>query len=241
MWNIIDSGVQSAKVNMEMDEELLQHIKEGDDPILHFYDWAQPSITYGYFINKDKLLHHHGLQKWSLDMARRPTGGGIVFHLWDLAFSVIVPASHEGFFENTMENYRYINQKVLAAAMKYLHLFSPMELLQQESLPMSKDCAHFCMAKPTQYDVMMKGKKIAGAAQRRKRHGYLHQGTIALAKPIEHILQDTLIDPKVIEAMGVNTFYFLQEGWSAQDLTSAREKFKFLLKQSFVETKFDMH
>ena len=47
------------------------------------------------------------------------------------------------------------------------------------------------MAKPTQYDIVYKGKKIAGAAQRKKTQGYLHQGTISLAAPQIDLLQES--------------------------------------------------
>ena len=35
-----------------------------------------------------------------------------------------------------------------------------------------------CFARPVVYDVLVSGAKVAGAAQRRTRHGLLHQGSI---------------------------------------------------------------
>ena len=37
----------------------------------------------------------------------------------------------------------------------------------------SEGAQHFCMARPTIYDVVYQGRKIAGAAQRRRKNGYL--------------------------------------------------------------------
>nr|NGX36770.1 Octanoyltransferase LipM [Candidatus Anoxychlamydiales bacterium] len=53
MLKIIDTKKNSAKKNMSIDADLLDTLKE---PILHFYDWEQNSLTYGYFINIDKFI-----------------------------------------------------------------------------------------------------------------------------------------------------------------------------------------
>src|SRR5690242_16384610 len=102
-WQILDTGVAPAEKNMAFDAELLENL--GGQPILHFYEWERPSISYGYFIQPSKFLNLNNIKKQGIDLARRPTGGGIVFHLWDMAFSVLVPASSPHFSLNTLENY----------------------------------------------------------------------------------------------------------------------------------------
>ena len=68
------------------------------------------------------------------------------------------------------------------------------------------------MAKPTQYDVVYKGMKIAGAAQRKQRQGYLHQGTISLSLPKMELLSDLLLSKKeVLQAMSSFTFAPIKE------------------------------
>ena len=59
--------------------------------------------------------------------------------------------------------------------------------------PLDTHCNHFCMAKPTKYDLIWQGRKIAGAAQRKTRSGFLHQGTISLLMPPEDYLQRILL------------------------------------------------
>jgi lipoate-protein ligase A len=53
------------------------------------------------------------------------------------------------------------------------------------------------MAQPSKYDLLLKNKKAAGAAQRKKVQGYLHQGTIALVKPQAELLFELLLDRKM--------------------------------------------
>ncbi len=201
MLQIFNTGVSSAEENMRFDARLLENLDAGGDPILHLYDWARPSVTYGYFIQPERYLN----LKTPIDFARRPTGGGIVFHIWDLAFSFLMPAEHPHFSLSTLENYRFINQAVLEVVRTYFSL-AP-ELTPQNAQSLGPDCQNFCMAKPTQYDVVYQGRKIAGSAQRRRRQGYLHQGTISLVQPDFDLLNAALLSKKdVVHGMQVFTY-----------------------------------
>ncbi len=118
MLEIIDTGIDSAEKIMRFDGNLLENLDPNGKPILHFYRWAKPSATYGYFISPEKHLDLKKAEEKGLALARRPTGGGIVFHIWDLAFSFLMPSGHPAFSENTLENYRFVNEAVLAAMRK---------------------------------------------------------------------------------------------------------------------------
>lgn len=207
-WNILDTGKRCAKENMLIDAELLETLDPHALPILHFYDWAADSATFGYFVNPADYLDMEQVGKWGLDLAKRPTGGGIVFHLWDLAFSVLIPAGHPRFSENTLETYAFINNGVLSAVSSFLG--NRPVLIPDDAPAPDASCTRFCMAQPTKYDVVLQGKKIAGAAQRKTKKGFLHQGTIALKMPSEHYLSTVLRPSKVLEAMMASTFPLLQ-------------------------------
>lgn len=233
MWQILESGIKSAEENMSLDAKLLESLKKDDDPILHLYGWKKKSATYGYFIKTEDYLNLDAARAHDLDLARRPTGGGIVFHTNDLAFSVLVPSDHPGYFENTLENYQFVNDRVIEA-IKLLLEESNLTLLPGEPVPLDSSCKNFCMAKPTIYDVMLGGKKIAGAAQRKRKQGFLHQGTISIAFPKKVFLQEVLkSDTKVFEAMQSNTYSILGEDWNMSDLTEIRQNLQKQLKQVF--------
>ena len=113
MLQILNTGAHSAQENMALDEKLLFEMSPQSDPILHLYEWGAPSATYGYFIDPAKFLDLNKLRQLRVTLARRPTGGGIVFHIWDLAFSFLLPSLHPRFSLNTLENYRFVNESVL--------------------------------------------------------------------------------------------------------------------------------
>src|SRR5690242_9702910 len=119
-WEILDTGRQSAEENMRLDAELLEKAESFSKPILHFYDWEGDSATYGYFTDPAKFLDLSQAHSLSLNLARRPTGGGIIFHIWDMAFSVVVPSHCSEFSINTLDNYAFVNRAVLMAIKEFL-------------------------------------------------------------------------------------------------------------------------
>lgn len=233
MWKVLDTGVASAQKNMDLDAKLLEEMGPDDPPLLHLYEWEQDSGTYGYFLKPNQYLDLSKAEKWGLSLARRPTGGGIVFHVCDLAFSALVPAGFPAFSLNTLDNYNFINNGVKKAVKKFFKQSKAPELLPSEPTPLDESSRHFCMAKPTIYDVMLQGKKIAGAAQRRVKQGYLHQGSIAIALPQKIFLQDVLLPgTQVLEAMEQNTFSILGRDYTLADLQEVRQELRALLIES---------
>lgn len=222
-WQILDSEKASAKSHMDKDQALLQAFTQ---PTLHFYEWERPSATYGYFIKPEQFLDNLNL----LDIAKRPTGGGIIFHLADCAFSVLIPANHPAFSINTLDNYAFVNQAVSKAIHELIGGTIP-ELLPIEPISQDFESSHFCMAKPTKYDVMIGGKKVGGAAQRRSVRGFLHQGTISLGMPSESLMRSILkAGSQVYECMRQNSFYLLGAHPTVNQLRQAQQDLKALLK-----------
>lgn len=213
-WKVIDTGSASAAENMAIDYALLNDLSSTKQPILHLYDWEGNSATYGHFADPAKLLNLEAAEKRKLQLAKRPTGGGLLFHLTDFAFSVLVPATDPAYSTNTMENYATVNSIVENVVRQFMAVDT--DLLPDE--PHCETIArHFCMGKPTKYDVMVGGRKVGGAAQRRTKDGYLHQGTIHLCLPPEDFLRDLLLDNDVVDAMQANSFCLLADGGSVVD------------------------
>ena len=218
---MINSGENFSEENMRLDEKFFEKLLPSDLPVLHFYDFKGPSATYGIFINPEIFLKKgHGLH-----LAKRPTGGGILFHLWDLTFSVLIPKNHPGYSNDVMQNYKFINDLVRLALSEYLGV--SLDLLSESPVPLNEVSGHFCFAKPTKYDVMIEGFKIAGAAQRRKKNGFLHQGSISIGLPDFNFLQKTLIEGALVtEAMQKYTFILTQG-----DVDEAKEKLRTILQK----------
>jgi lipoate-protein ligase A len=157
---------------MSIDEALLE---SASIPTIRFYRWHSPALSFGYF-GKFSNVAMYAAQR---DLVRRWTGGGLVFHGDDLTYSIVIPASDPTFDESSIALYEKIHH-ALADALNSIGRRTELvgaarfaERTPQRGVPTGN-----CFANPVRADVMMDGRKIAGAAQRRTRRGLLQQGSI---------------------------------------------------------------
>src|SRR5262249_50917796 len=136
-------------------------------PSIRFYRWDHPALSFGYFGQFADVAKY----EIERDIARRWTGGGIVFHGADLTYSIVIPTGDPSFSESAMSIYEATHaaiRRALAASGKNVEL-------AKSAAPKISDS---CFANAVRADVLWSGKKIAGAAQRRTRRTLLQQGSI---------------------------------------------------------------
>jgi lipoate-protein ligase A len=180
---------------MAIDEALLETAKL---PSIRFYRWNSPALSFGYF-GKFADVADYVPER---DLVRRWTGGGIVFHGDDLTYSIIIPAHDAVCAQSSMSIYEKIHgalrnalaangeraELAVAAAPQAFRVgtirdrsIRSSEIIGRELNATVTDRRYSegaCFANPVRADVMVNGRKIAGAAQRRTRAGLLHQGSI---------------------------------------------------------------
>ena len=159
-----DLEPKPAALNMAVDEALLA---DAEAPILRFYRWRQPSLSFGYF----GLYAEAARQSDQREIVRRWTGGGIVPHGNDLTYSVIIPRAHPFHAKSSLEIYAAVHEAIQRA----LEVNRIEASLMTQAAP---KISEHCFANAVRADVMSAGRKIAGAAHRRSRAGLLHQGSI---------------------------------------------------------------
>lgn len=160
----IDQEPHSAPLNMAIDEVLLRH---ATNPLLRFYQWARPSVSFGYFESSEAVEKAYP----DKERVRRWTGGGVVLHGEDLTYSLLVPIAHPFACLNTSESYRTIHN-CIAEAVRAEGIGATVAAAPDPKISQA------CFENAAQYDILSRGRKIAGAAQRRTRFGLLHQGSI---------------------------------------------------------------
>ena len=229
-WKLVESMGLTAQEIMTKDFELLNQLDSDSPMILHLYEWATPSLTYGYFINPNTHLNLEVLQKEGIAFAKRPTGGGIIFHLCDFAFSLLIPAHYPCIKINPLDNYYYINRQISNIVRQLTQKEDSIELLKQSNPFTHSKVDAFCMAKPTQYDIILEGKKIGGAAQRKTKKGILHQGSLSLKPLPETLLKKVLTEPQEVFPCMQEESGFLIEN-SDISIEEMRKALKFLLKR----------
>jgi lipoate-protein ligase A len=165
---------QEPALNMAMDEALLLGAVARGLPVLRFYAWCLPAATFGY---SQHLAEVEG-QTLLRPLIRRPTGGGIVPHDRDWTYSLTVPPGHPWFERNARDSYRTMHEWIVRAFAS-LHITAELAPCCLPSSPGQ------CFVGHEQFDVLWGGRKIAGAAQRRNRHGLLIQGSVQPPSPLE--------------------------------------------------------
>jgi len=171
-WLSLNSGNGDAAFNMAMDEALLEAASRLQKPVLRFYGWTEPAATFGYF-QKFTSVERATLLR---PLIRRPTGGGIVPHAADWTYSFAVPPGHEWHSLAAIESYRRIHEWIQSAFTK-LKIQTDLAPDKKASAS-SPDIPGECFTGHEKFDLLWRGKKIAGAAQRRNKLGLLIQGSV---------------------------------------------------------------
>src|SRR5689334_11895309 len=166
-WYWMESGLGPAAFNMALDEALLENCARLQRPVLRFYGWTEPAASFGYFQKYGEVERLTSLRP----LVRRPTGGGIVPHDADWTYSLVFPHGHEWHQLAAIESYRRVHEW-LAGAFALAGLRTLLAPASQKAEPGR------CFAGYELFDVLWRGQKLAGAAQRRKREGLLIQGSV---------------------------------------------------------------
>jgi len=166
-WLLLNSGPGDPASNMALDEALLEAMPRLGQPVLRFYGWTEPAATFGYFQKFAEIERATPLRP----LIRRPTGGGLVPHDADWTYSLVFPAGHEWHLLAATESYRRVHAWIQAA---FAQLGAETELAPfgKKNLPGQ------CFSGYEKSDLLWRGKKIAGAAQRRNQSGLLIQGSV---------------------------------------------------------------
>lgn len=176
-----------------------------DSPILRVYRWRGDWCSVGYFGEIQAARARIDCINW----VRRITGGGVVDHRNDWTYSLIIPKEEAVANWRGDASYRAIHE-ALAGALRLEGI--DCRLSSSESVPGET----LCFSNPVDHDLVdAQGTKLAGAGQRRSRHGLLHQGSVAISAQDEasHVrawamagalaegyqLWDAQPDPQVIE------------------------------------------
>jgi lipoate-protein ligase A len=153
---------------MAVDEWLLDHVRL---PVLRIYRWLGDWGSVGYFGRLDDAMASFPGVSW----VRRWTGGGTVDHRADWTYTVVAPTGEGLATMRGDGSYRLIHA-ALATALTEEGIEARLSSGDEET------GASLCFENPVNHDLVGDGgRKLAGAGQRRSRHGLLHQGSVASA------------------------------------------------------------
>ena len=171
-WNLLLTPPLDAVTNMAIDSYLYRSHQIGEAPTLRLNTWQYPSFSLGFTHTLDTsiLWKYRG---WAF--VRRLTGGGMVFHGKDLTYSIVFDAEQPWIPYRVRTSYLFLHTLV-AEALHRLGL--PAEVISRPN----RSAEGICFQEPVEGDLLLNGKKIAGAGQKRGMRKVLHQGSIQIGE-----------------------------------------------------------
>jgi len=169
--------------NMAIDEAILHAIADGvGHPTLRFYQWDPPCLSLGYNQHYTEV-DETACARLGYTWVRRPTGGRAILHTDELTYSVIAPASEPRVEGGIVESYRRLSTGLLAGLRA---LGADVFQAQTEKVRNSQKSG-VCFDTPSNYEITVRGKKLIGSAQVRRRGMVLQHGTLPLVGDLRRI------------------------------------------------------
>lgn len=181
-WRLLNSGYNNGYMNMAVDEAMFTLAGDGRRAFssLRLYGWSPPAISTGYFQNVEQAW----LEK-KIDVVRRLTGGGAILHDKELTFCLVTVLENSPVPENVSSSYEVISRAIING-LKTMGIDARIRgsgnFERRSSKASARKQAFFCFSRPSKYDIVYDGKKLAGSAQRRKNGILLHHGSILIGE-----------------------------------------------------------
>lgn len=162
-------GDLPGHVNMARDSSILRCLESGKGaPTVRVYGWDTPTISIGYLQGAAPFT---GL---NLPVVRRVTGGRAVVHSREVTYSVAGLNDDPLFSGGIMAAYSVISACIIAALRD-----CGVEADYSAGAPSDKR-SEACFYSPSRFEVLMKGRKLVGSAQRRLKRAFLQHGSILM-------------------------------------------------------------
>jgi lipoate-protein ligase A len=156
-WRVLPMEMHDAATNMAIDEAVSEAVAAGDvRPTIRFYRWEPSAVSIGRFQSLADEVDRAACDADGVDVVRRRTGGGAVYHdtAGEVTYSVVGPEA--AFPSDIEDSYRDICDRVV------------------DGLDRLGIDATFAPVN----DVVADGRKCSGSAQTRRDGVLLQHGTV---------------------------------------------------------------
>lgn len=176
-WQILPLRVDDAPTSMAIDEALLTLNSEGKlSNTIRFWRWLPSAVSLGCFQSLEREVDLEVARRRGVDVVRRITGGGAVFHDHDGELTYSVVCNQRDVPNDIVESYKLICGGLVEG-------FGQLGIM-----------AEF---KPVN-DVQANGRKISGSAQTRRWGSVLQHGTILISPDVRLMFELLKVSPEKI-------------------------------------------
>jgi len=169
-WRLLKLETHDAYTNMAIDEAILTARTRNLAPnTIRFYRWNPSAVSIGKFQNIENEVQIDKCKKYGVDVVRRITGGGAVYHDTEGEITYSVVANKK---DLKAENINAVYAKFyggIAEALKILGIRADFNEGNAKTCP----------------NLTVNGKKISGSAQSHKKGVVLQHGTLLVDVDLE--------------------------------------------------------
>jgi lipoate-protein ligase A len=182
--------------NMAIDEALLASVSQGAAPAFRHYGWSEPTLSLGYFQSYAGRCEHP--PSLHCPVVRRPSGGGAILHDREWTYSLILPIA-----DRATSDRRRLYDAVHGALVESLRAAGISAVLWEADANAPE--SFLCFQRRSRGDVVLRGRKICGSAQRLGKAAVMQHGSILLAA-----------SPAAPELLGIEEL--AERRWSPQEI-----------------------
>lgn len=170
---------------MAVDHAIAEACAAGKSPpTLRFYRWHPPAISLGRhqtatdidLIRADELGY---------DIVRRTTGGRAILHVDELTYSIAASRDEPRVSGGVMDAYLRLSNGLQRGLME----LGVQADKAGADVRTGKDVSAACFEVPSAYEITVRGRKLIGSAQSRRRNFVLQHGSLPLTGDITRLIQ----------------------------------------------------
>jgi len=185
-WRLLPLRTDDAFTSMAIDEALLKLNAEDKSPnTIRFWRWQPSTVSIGCFQSIEREVDLGVAKRYGVDVVRRITGGGAVFHDHDGEITYSVVCKQDDVPDDIIESYKLICGGLVRG-------FENLGL-RAEFKPVN--------------DVQVNGKKISGSAQTRRWGSMLQHGTVLISPDVRQMFELLKVSPEKISDKFIASVY----------------------------------
>jgi lipoate-protein ligase A len=169
---LVEPNAHSGSWNMAVDESLLELALESEQCTVRVYSWETATVSLGYFQSAADFRSSKLFQ--NLPAVRRLSGGGAILHDRELTYSLALASSHPLSMDPTR-----LYETVHTAIIRLLAELG-LEAALRGTDESRSDEPFLCFIRGDRHDILCRGSKVVGSAQRRRRGAVLQHGSLII-------------------------------------------------------------
>ena len=179
-WRLVPEETRPGPVQMALEEVAAETVAAGGPATVRVFRWEPSTLSLGYGQDPDTVDWDY-CERHGVDVTRRQTGGGGIYHdhAGDISYSVIAPA--EALPGELEAAYDRLCEPVLAG----LDRLGVGADFLDEPAPVIHHPACYLRALDPAYDIGVDGTKISGNAQYRQREAVIQHGSVTHSRAVE--------------------------------------------------------